>query len=480
MAFLDLWTSWLWFAGISLGLATILSGIVWMLSELLQNDKMKGWAKMELTEVVYSAIIISMAVTGLPLIDGVVQGALGVSNVGGTGGGMPGCAGSPTSFWIPTTDYGTFNTRQRYECLDICGEAIAASNISVYHGVESCHLRLGIWYLREVFDEAKTFIFDIYLSYIKTSMIAEFTINIEFLFEKAGFFTFTPWKGFYTMGNKVKELVFDWTIKLMMLTKFQEVMLRFIATALFPALFVAGAMLRTSTFTRRLGGLLLAMAIALYFVFPAFYSFGALIMLDLKNDPQVRDAWANSDTNPGYNSPTLTPADFPDPPIANTMYLRGDIPMPGGGRTNFTSDEARAQLRNYEGMSSTEYYQMMEQARDSQGNALMPMTDPTTGRMTDLSSRAHATATEAEQNESLARARAEADNWFGSVSRESKLDKFINFAWEPNGPLDTLGRLTFWSVFFALFGIIGTIAAIRSLSVTFGGDIEIAGLTRLI
>jgi len=35
-------------------------------------------------------------------------------------------------------------------------------------------------------------------------------------------------------------------------------------------------------------------------------------------------------------------------------------------------------------------------------------------------------------------------------------------------------------MFFALFSIIATIASIRSLSTTFGGDIEIAGLTRLI
>jgi hypothetical protein len=470
---LELWQSWLWFAGIALGLATVLAALVYMLAELLQNDRMKGWAKMELTEVVYSAIIISMALTGLPLIDAVVQGSLGVSNTGQTTGGTPGCAGSVTSAWIPTTDYGSFSTTQRYECLDICGEAIAADERSIYHGIESCHIRLGIWYLREIFDESKTFAFDIYLSYIKTSMIAEFTINIEFLFEKAGFFTFTPWKGFYTMGNKVKELVFDWTIKLMMVTKFQEVLIRFIATALFPALFVIGAMLRAFTFTRRLGGLLLGMGIALYFVFPAFYAFGALIMLDLKNDPTIQHAWlTNADANPQG-------AANPDPPIADVMYIRGDIPVPGGSG-GYSTDEVRDRLQYYEGLDSEQYYQYMEQGRDSSGGGLLPMTDGTAGTMTDLTSRQYDSATAQQQNESLATARAAADTWFGNVSRESKIDKFVQLAWEPNGPLDTIGRLTFWSVFFSLFSVIGTIAAIRSLSITFGGDIEIAGLTRLI
>ncbi len=479
MAVMEFWQSWLWFAGAALGLATVLSGVIYMLSELLQSEKMKGWAKMELTEIVYSAIIISMAVTALPLIDAVVQGGLGVSNTGGGGGGAIGCAGSQTSAWIPVADYANFvSTARAPECLDICGDRIAASNLSVYHGVESCHLRLGIWYMRAIFDEAKTFAFDIYLSYIKTSMFAEFTINIEFLFEKAGFFTFTPWRGFFTIGNKVKEMVFDWAIKLMMLTKFQEVLLRFIATSMFPALFVSGAIMRTFTFTRRLGGLLLAMAIALYFVFPSFYAFGALILLDLKHDPAIIDAWMHSDANPGNNNALMDATQFPDPPIANTMYMRGTVPMPGGGGQGYNDSEVRERLRAYEGMSSDEYFGYMEAGRDNEGGGMLALYNPDTGRVSDFT--AQQASTNAERDAALANSRREADEWFGSVSKENMLDEFVSFAWEKNGPLDTLGRLTFWSMFFSIFSVIGTIAAIRSLSMTFGGDIELAGLTRLI
>ena len=59
-------------------------------------------------------------------------------------------------------------------------------------------------------------------------------------------------------------------------------------------------------------------------------------------------------------------------------------------------------------------------------------------------------------------------------------DRFVTMAYEPGGMIDILSRLTFFSVFFSLFSILGTIAAIRSLSMTFCVDIEIAGLTRLI
>ncbi len=463
MAFLDMWTGWIWVAGLAFGLSTTLVAIVYMLSELLQNDKMKGWAKMELAEIFYSALIIAMALAALPLIDAVVQGSLGVSNAGYSGGGTPGPLGSPTSAWIKTSSAGIFGGSS-YQPLDICGAAIAASNLSVYHGVESCHVRLGIYFMDEVFNEAKSFAFDTYLSYIKTSMIAEFTINIEFLFEKSGFFTFTPWKGFYTMGNKIKELLFDWAIKIMMLSKFQEVMLRFIAIALFPALFVVGAVLRTFAFTRRLGGLLLAMAIALYFVFPAFYAFGALVMLSIKNDPAVQGAWI-SDTvaNPqGANNP--------DPPIAYTMYVNENISMLGG-TGNYTTDDVRQRLQQYEGMSPQDYFAAIEQG-SYQGQNLTTTFDLTSTRYDN--------ATEAQRNASLAAARTAADRWFNAVNKENKVDHYIDFAWMPNGPIDTLSRLTFWGIFFSLFGILATIAAIRSLSMTFGGDIEIAGLTRLI
>ena len=125
-----------------------------------------------------------------------------------------------------------------------------------------------------------------------------------------------------------------------------------------------------------------------------------------------------------------------------------------------------SRLRLYEGVSSEQYYEWMEE-RDNDASIHI-----------DMSSEEN--HTEQEKNDSYRRAYERGQDWFNNVSREGKFDNFVTFAWEKNGPVETLSRLTFWSLFFALFSVIGTIAAIRSLSVTFGGDIEIAGLTRLI
>ncbi len=460
MSFLDMWSGWVWVAGAALGLMTILVAIVYALSEALMNDKMKSWAKTEFAEIFYSAIIISLIVTGVPLINQVVQASL--IGAGGT---------SLTSTYVLTTDMNTIpltstpvvNTKQ-YVYTNICGDAIASNPNSIYYGVDACHMRLGIWFMHELFNEGKQFAYDTYLSYIKTSMLSEFTINIEFMFEKAGFFTFTPWRGFFTIPNKVKEMIFDWVVKIMMVIKFQEVLLRFIAIALFPSLLVIGGVLRTFAFTRKLGGLLLAMALSLYFVFPAFYAVGALIMLNIKNDPKVQSDWlSNTDANPGHS---------PDPPIVDTMYITGTMPMLGATGSQVNYGDYENQSNQMQGLTPDQMAQVSEGSPCGSANPLVPCFD--------MNPSAPSSYTDAQTTDAMNSNYQKAESWLDVVSKESKFDQFISFAWSKNGPLDVAANFTFWAAAFSLFGLLASIAAIRSLSITFGGDIEIAGLTRLI
>ncbi len=462
-----MWDQWIGFAVAALSIATMMAIAVYLISNILQNDKMKGWAKMELTEIFYSAVIIAMALPALTLVDEVVQGAilLGANNAGAGPVHL-----SPTMAWIKVAD--SNGAGAGYERLDICGDDIADNEQSVYHNIPSCHMRLGIWYLREVFDETKNFAFEVYLSYIWTAIAADFTVNVEFIFEKAGFFNFNPFRGFFTMGNTIKIQIFDWAMKIMMISKFQEIMLHFISIALFPALFVSGAILRAFTFTRKLGGLLLAMALSLYFIFPAFYAFGAVVMLDIKN--KAYDEWISPDNpaNPGNMNinPLDGPENYPNPPISNTMYISRDVPMVGGSGT-FSTVEAQQNLRDLEGTNPADFHNYVELNNPSASGAqYIPDYDFSSGPR----------GTAAEQDSTLARAYAVVRNWFDALSGENKFDTFALMAWSKNGPIEVLSRLTFWSLFFSLFSMISTIAAIRSLSMAFGGDIEIAGLTRLI
>ncbi len=441
------WQDWLWLATAAFSIVTTLIALVYVLGSILMNDKMKGWAKMELFELFYSAIIITVGLFAVTTVNNVVQGAIGM----GEPSVSPSCGASITWTYVKM-GYGN------YQCMDICGDEIAAPETSVYHGVPSCHVRLGMWLLHSVFDETSRLAMDIYIDYLWKGMLQELSITVQFLFEKAGVFSMAPWRGFYTMGNTVRALVFDWAIKIMMLAKFQEFILRFIAIAFFPAFFVIGALLRTFSLTRRLGGLMLAMAIALYFIFPAFYSFGALVALDIKN--QARSKW--------MADPVANPHHIPDPPIANSIYSNGTITMIGG-------DVAVTDIyENYErmdSMDSEEYLKCMETGDCPQGvEKITP----------DFDLSKDPGLTDEQKKEKAAEQWGKTDDLLKTFSKKSKLDRLMDFAWDPNGPVDSLARLTFFSVFFSLFGIFATIAGIRSLSMTFGGDIEIAGLTRLI
>ena len=436
------WTLWLPVAGACLGIATMLVGLVYMIGSMLMNDRMKGWAKLELSEIIYSAIIIAVIATPsvglLSVVDNIVQGAIFA------GYGYSAAGGGGPMVWIPELD--------KSEAL--CGDAIAFDKESMYHGVSGCHMRLGMWYLHSVFKETSDLAYKEYTVYSYTSMLADFAINFEFITEASGFFTFTPWRGFFTLGNTIKSMVFDYAIKIMLITKFQEFMLAFIAKALFPALFVSGAILRTFTFTRKLGGLLLGMSIALYYVFPAFYAFGGLVMLDMKKQVEQQ---------PYYKAicDKISKDACFDPPITNAMYINGTIAVPGGGMNMDTY------LKDYNDA----------EAKGRSGRmAEMNKKDSTSKPNIDLGKQ----LTDKEKAENMVNAVNATDKWMEELSKKSSFDSGVFIAYKPGGPVDALSRMAFFSVFFSLFGILATIAAIRSLSITFGGDIEIAGLTHLI
>ena len=454
----QLYSSWMPLAGLLITLGAILCALAYMMGTLLFNDRMKLWAKSEITELFYSVVLIVVGFSLIGVADRTLSTALGVSNsLGGSTSGT-GCLGTPTSAFIPTTDYSSSSLSGRtYQCMDICSDAISAHPNSVYHGINSCHVKLGIYYFRSLYDEAKATGYDIYVSYIWRSMVADFTINVETIFEAAGFFTFNPFKGFLAMGNYILSTLFDWAIKLMMLNKFQEVFLRFVATGLYPTFLIMGAILRAFTFTRRLGGLMVAIALSLYFVFPSFYAFGSLVMLGIKNE--VRSG-----------GPTLNPTNSPDPPIATSMYLNGDLLMPGGVQS---ADQFGGDLSALEGMSADQYFSAMD------GNAFT-----INGRPVDLRPRYDFGARPANgAGSSVAEytgAYSGAMRWFNQVSRLGRIDSLITHVWSPNGYVESFSRLTFWSTFFSLLGILSTIASIRSIATVLGGDVEIAGLTRLI
>lgn len=421
---------WLAVAVVLLMISLALMLLVYMFGNLLMNERMKAWAKMELFEIIYSAIILVFALYMVGAADSVVQGLVRGSD--------------PYSDCICAPNFPQ----------DASGNQIPGT---IYSGIQECHIRLAIYFLHTLFKETNDQALQTYLSYIWTATLADAQLTIENVFEMAGMFTFTPWRGFLAMHNIIKSEVFEKMIMLMMLTMFQEQMIRFIAMAIYPVLFVMGIVLRAFTFTRRLGGLLMALALSLFFIYPMFYAFGALIINKIKVNQ-------------------FDPNNPEDPPVAARLYVNGVVPLPTGQNFDLAQEERNTRLIA-ERLSRVGLCPPMRVDRALSDAAARAANDPNSQppRFTLFRDPNAPLPTAADAEE----ARQKSEEWFNQVSRKNWwLSPRTLFS--PGGFIDILARLAFFSVFFGLLGILATIAAIKNLSILFGGETEIAGLTHLI
>lgn len=390
--------------GLAVSIGMGVAAFIYLIGTMLMNDKLKAWGKSEFFEILYSGIVFSLTTTAVMMANGILTSLF-------TDGADPITAEICSSSFVPAT------------MVD-----------SPYYEVGSCHIRLAIYFLHSLFDEAVRLGRGIYYRYLWTSMLADLSITYEFVLEAAAFFTIHPLRGIFTMGNTISVLLFDWLTKLMIVTKFQEVFIVFIDRALFAYLLAVGLVLRVTAFTRRLGGLLMAIALVLFFVYPMFYSFGALLINSIKISATEAggNAWQTS--------------------FIDKLYLEGSVPMLQG---EF----------NMDGVAEID-----DVKRKIESGELLK----------DTSADFDLSATSQPSDEEIKKAAEKSESWLGQVVTKKWYDNMIMIGYESGGPVDSVARIAFFSIFFGITAMIGSIAAIRSLSIILGGDIEIAGLTHLI
>ncbi|MFH2106123.1 MAG: hypothetical protein ABII22_02600 [Candidatus Micrarchaeota archaeon] len=448
-----LWSSAIPIAALLMIIGVILVALVYMLSGIFQDDKMKVWARMELFEIIYSAIILCMAVFAVGLADEVARCVSLDPNL------------SPTS---------------RALC-DNPDDPFGTSTTSVYNGIPYCHMRMAISYTDTIFAETNKFALLLYGSYIYTSTFADMAINVEFVFEKAGFMTFNPLRGLFTIGNDMRSFLFDTLIKLMLVTKFQEILLVFTAKVLFPLLFIIGAVLRTFAFTRRLGGLLMALALALFFIYPMFYVFGMFILDSLKTQAVGYCVHSGQGTLDECQDSVS---------VFSNFYSGGSVPLIG----SFNPGELEGSTK---GKRSTEVFDPFVNGINGESGLPKFYTPPHSctvpvdciGDPKCMVDEGNGKVNYCECKDSeckLNDAANEKIQGFGSSLLQGLTERswsdslFITDFSKDGGYVDITARIAFFSVFFSLFGLLATIAGIRSISMFLGGDLEIAGLTHLI
>ena len=409
-------------------ISVILISIVYVISNAISNDKLKAWAKSEIFEVLYSAILFGVIVFAIVSFDTVVN-YLVFQQLG------------TDTFAAAVCNGGSLN--------------LQGTN---YQQIPFCHIKLSMYFLGSLFNELSTMAFKTYQSYTITSTIADMSVNFELLTEKSGNFIFNPWRGCFVIGNQIKTMGFEFITKLMTITKLQEVFVTFIGKALFPVLLSLGIVLRSFPYTRKLGGLLMAIAISLFFIYPMFYVFGAFVMNAIKID--ARQYLALN----GQQGSAL----WQNPPIADYLYFKGKVPSLN---PNLPDVDLQQAVTDY---TTAPPKQPFEIFRDA-GSPYDPANQQ--GGMPNPRPFDRSLAPSNSQVETFG------DYMYTFVKKLTSTiscDIAVDDGLEDGGLMDAIARLSFFSGFFFILAIFTTIASIRSLSITLGGDLEIAGLTHLI
>jgi hypothetical protein len=345
------WESWQSFALVGVLISAFFVALAYMAAYLLGNQMLLLWAKNEFFQVMVSAFIIGTLIVLL-------------------------------------------SATQQSIATEITASGVVCSG-------DNCHILLASRYLQVMYEDAAT---------MSKSLITVNTILIHLSrLGLVGELTVPPYFGStvrllagLSMLSETLTTALDIQIKAMMLMKAQQVFLEYVQLGLYPVLLVMGIVLRTFFFTRKIGGLLIAIAIGIYLFYPLVYVF-------------AHNVWLNS---------------IHRDRVGSISY--GD---------------------------NIETYLVVAKLEDDIIAVVYPSLEP---GETGL--------------DRLLKTRSQLGGLGTSLGRYVGGEEFIG----DHGFLEKTGILLVYSTFIPFIALMSTIGFVRGLSPLLGGDIEIAGLTRLL
>lgn len=406
-------------AAIAISLAVVFAALVYMLGQALNNERMIAFAKLELVEAFYSAVLIVVALTVLATATE--------------------AAGTLIKGVYPDPGLGA----------QVCGPAFDPY-FNDFDNKFPCHMRMARYYLDTLYAEGKLFNYELLSIHMWYSFFQNIGISADFHEHSTGSVNYSPLGSAFSLPSSIYSYMFEFGMKSMVIVRFQQFFLNFINYSLYPVLVMLGLILRTFPFSRRLGGQLMAIGIALFFIFPMFYVLGAIVF---KNIAMQSPYYESSQSDPSKRMPeVITSLSF------NPQEFYSKI-----GFITETEEFMSSEIPGGYMPQDNEKY-LIEELYPATVNYCQQTSDFGEADAADLLS-----------------------DWFdmflysmdftGHIVND---DGYVNSLIGPGGVIDATARFVFFSMFFGLLSVFSTIGAIRSLSPIFGGDIELAGLTHLI
>ncbi len=227
--------------GSAFGISIFLSSIAYMVGTALGDERIKGWGRFEVYETFYSAVLGVLIAFSWAIMIGISDDIA--------------------------------------KTLDPQGYLFALGEMDS----EPVFLTMAQTYMREIYGE----IAYLYTEISKVTSVTMFlesigyTVGVAQFVDFGGSISFSLCPLFVGPFNFLMSTITEMLIRVGIITVFQAAILGFIKSVM-PAFIGVGFALRILGPTRKLGGLMMAIGLMLYFVFPMFYVFGGGIYHSLE------------------------------------------------------------------------------------------------------------------------------------------------------------------------------------------------------
>jgi hypothetical protein len=270
MVWLEFWTSYQWIAIIVVFISIALLAIIYMLGKAFSNDKMTGWAIEEFYQAFGSILIIALVVFVIGFFTDLSLQLLNVNDFTCNLGAKT-C--SYTEFRMVPTALGFGSSRTD---IKECGGPLGTP----------CHIAIAQSRVNSMFDIVRFNAADkvVRAGWLRIIKSLSFRIKAPFI-GKLGTVSntfgvgvaFSPFAGIVLLNDSYSN-VFEFLTKALQFLSIHNIMFTIIEKVIFPLFLVAGIVLRAVSPFRKLGGLLIAIAVGLYFIYPFMFILQSLII----------------------------------------------------------------------------------------------------------------------------------------------------------------------------------------------------------
>ena len=392
LTFQPLWQAWAPIAGLVVFVSLLVIMLVYLIGKMLGNEAMSGWARSEIYQAFVSAAMIGLVVSVLVIFNSFVLVLLGDAQFNCN---QSICAYEEIRF-SANADKGTFDNIERARVN--CGEDTP------------CQISIAKSRLNTMYDLVRYWTAGKVEKYGLISILSSLEIGYKKIFKVSPF----------AVAEYLKEtynIMFEFTTTMLILLKSQVILLTIIEKTLFGLFLVGGIALRSIGIMRKLGGLLIAMALGAYFFYPMIVILATLVISPTAGQmPLVFDDFSYFTAAPVQ--PAASPYDV-------SIGISGSA----------TTVSGIAPVQPAEGTAA--------EVSPSYSNLLT------------------------------------SDVKIGDKSYSPVVYHMFNVI-EPNGFIDNVAFLSVWVLAITVIVIYSTVTFIKELSPYFGGDTDIAGLAKLI